>query len=248
MTLHRLYKKTHELQPSQLLNIMILWKTKNSYNSPMNTINIFPSVLALQDTPESWNFLISELPVPVLCVHYDIGDGEFVPSLMLPVGDISFLWEELPVDVHLMVKKPSEYFEKILSFPSVQAVAVHLECDEDVHELIQTLRNAGKKVGLALLDTTPADHLDPYILEIDYVIIMTIKWGYSGTPFIPEVLPKIADIHGKRPELPIIVDGGIGEQTLPLCINAGATGAVMSSALFSGGDLGWLKEYAESNQ
>ena len=62
---------------------------------------------------------------------------------------------------------------------------------------------------------------------------MTIKGGYSGTPFIPEVLKKITEIHNKRPELPIIVDGGIGETTLPLCIEAGATGAVMSSALFS---------------
>jgi ribulose-phosphate 3-epimerase len=223
-------------------------------------MQIFPSVLALQDAPESWDFLISELPVPVAGVHYDIGDGEFVPSLMLPPDDISFLGEWkveskmwkgeeyccFPVDVHLMVRKPSAYFEKILNFPSVQAVAIHVESDEDIHELIQTLRNAGKKVGLALLDTTPADHLYPYILEIDYVLAMTVKWGYSGTPFIPEVLPKIAEIHGRRPELPIIVDGGIGEHTFPLCLQAGATGAVMSSALFSGGDLEWLNEFTQA--
>ncbi len=112
----------------------------------MNAPQIFPSVLVLQDTPESWNTCIAELPVPVAGVHYDIGDGEFVPSLMLPPDDISFLSEELPVDVHLMVRKPSAYFEKLFSFPSVQAVAVHVECDEDIHELIRTLRNAGKKV------------------------------------------------------------------------------------------------------
>ncbi len=109
-------------------------------------MQIFPSVLALIDTPESWNTRIAELPVPVAGVHYDIGDGEFVPSLMLPPDDISFLSEELPVDVHLMVRKPSAYFEKLFSFPSVQAVAVHVECNEDIHELIRTLRNAGKKV------------------------------------------------------------------------------------------------------
>lgn len=206
-------------------------------------MQIFPSVLALIDAPESWNNRIARLPVPIAGVHYDIGDGEFVPSFMLPPDNISFLWEGLPVDVHLMVRKPSAYFEKILTFSSVSAVAFHIECDEDIHETIQTLSNAGKKVGLALLDTTPADHLDTYIQEIDYVLIMTVKWGYSGTPFIPEVLPKIAEIHHKRPELPIIVDGGIGEHTLPLCLDAGATGAVMSSALFSGGNLDWLQIY-----
>lgn len=138
-------------------------------------IAIFPSVLALIDAPESWNSRIAELPVPVSGIHYDIGDGEFVPSLMLSPDNISFLSETLPVDVHLMVRKPSIYFEKILSFPSVSAVAFHIECDEVIHETIQTLRNAGKKVGLALLDTTPANHLDTYIQEIDYVVIMTIK-------------------------------------------------------------------------
>lgn len=65
---------------------------------------------------------------------------------MLSPDDLSYLNSELPVDVHLMVKRPSEYFEKILSFPSVQAVAFHIECDEDIHETIQTLKNSGKKV------------------------------------------------------------------------------------------------------
>lgn len=151
-------------------------------------MQIFPSVLVLQDTPESWNSRIAQLPVPVAGVHYDIGDGEFVPSHMLSPDDISFLSQRkekkekikeedflLPIDVHLMVRKPSDYFDKILFFPAVSAVAFHLECDEDIHETIQTLRNAGKKVGLVLLDTTPADHLDPYIQEIDYVLIMTVK-------------------------------------------------------------------------
>ena len=69
---------------------------------------------------------------------------------------------------------------------------------------------------------------------------MTIKAGYSGNPFMPEMIEKIENIHHKRPELPIVVDGGIGEKTLPLCADAGATRAVMSSALFSGKDTGWL--------
>jgi pentose-5-phosphate-3-epimerase len=74
-----------------------------------------------------------------------------------------------------MVRKPSEYFPKVLAYPSVAAVAFHVESDEDIHQNIQTLKNAGKKVGLAILHTTPADHLDQYLLEIDYLIVMTVK-------------------------------------------------------------------------
>lgn len=154
--------------------------------------------------------------------------------------DILPLRKQLPIDVHLMVCRPSEYIPKLLTFSSVSAIAFHVECSEDIHETIQTLKNAGKKVGLAILDTTPADHLDPYILEIDYVIVMTISAGYSGNPFMPDMLSKIENIHQKKPELPIVVDGGIGEKTLPLCAHAGATRAVMSSALFPGKDVSWL--------
>lgn len=203
-------------------------------------MQIYPSLLALAERKQDWNSEIERVAPISSGVHYDIGDGALVPSFMLSVEDIELVHSSLPVDVHIMVQRPSEYIPDLLAFPSVSAIAFHIECSEDIHETIQTLKNAGKKVGLALLDTTPADHLDPYILEIDYVIVMTIKAGYSGNPFIPEMISKIHEIHQKRPELPIVVDGGIGEKTLPLCEQAGAAGAVMSSALFLTKDISWL--------
>lgn len=201
---------------------------------------IYPSLLSLAERKQHWNSEIERVAPISSGIHYDIGDGALVPSFMLSVEDIGLIHSPLPVDVHIMVQRPSEYIPKLLTFPPISAVAFHVECNEDIHETIQTLKNAGKKVWLALLDTTPADHLDPYILEIDYIIVMTIKAGYSGNPFMPEMLSKIAEIHHKRPELPIIVDGGIGEKTLPLCADAGATGAVMSSALFPWKNITWL--------
>ncbi len=206
----------------------------------MNKTAIYPSLLALAERKQDWNSEIEWVAPISSGIHYDIGDGQFVPSFMLAVPDIGLIQSSLPIDVHIMVQRPSEYIPELLTFPLVSAIAFHVECIEDIHEIIQTIKNAGKKVGLAILDTTPADHLDPYLLEIDYVIVMTIKAGYSGNPFMPEMLSKIEEIHHKIPELPIVVDGGIGEKTLPLCADAGATRAVMSSALFSGKDIGWL--------
>lgn len=201
---------------------------------------IYPSLLALADRKQDWNSEIERVAPISAGIHYDIGDGVLVPSFMLSVEDIGLIKSHLPIDVHIMVQRPSEYVSDLLKFPSVSAIAFHVECSEDIHETIQTLKNAGKKVGLAILDITPADHLDSYILEIDYVIVMTIKAGYSGNPFMPDMLSKIQEIHNKRPELPIVVDGGVGEKTLPLCVDAGATGAVMSSALFLTKDISWL--------
>ena len=163
--------------------------------------------------------------------------------MMLQPSDISKLHTDLPIDVHLMVHRPSEYFSTILRFESVKAVAFHVECSEDIHETIQLLKNAGKRVGLAVLHTTPVDHIDPYLLEIDYVLVMTVKGGYSGTPFIPEMMQKVTEIHQKNPELPILVDGGVARTTLPLCVQSGATRAVMSSALFKDSDHSWIREF-----
>lgn len=140
---------------------------------------IYPSLLALAERKQDWNSEIERVAPISSGIHYDIGDGAFVPSFMLSVEDIGLVHSPLPVDVHIMVQRPSEYIPKLLTFPSVSAIAFHVECDEDIHETIQTLKNAGKKIGLALLDTTPDDHLDPYLLEIDYVIVMTVKAGYS---------------------------------------------------------------------
>lgn len=135
-----------------------------------------------------------------------------------------------------MVEHPSEYLETCLADARVTDIAFHVECGEDIHELIQHIRQAGRRVGLAILAGTSADHLDPYLLEVDYVLVMTVKGGFSGTPFLPEVLPKIARIHAQRPELPIIVDGGVNLMTLPLCVAAGATSAVVGSCLFGAPD------------
>lgn len=112
----------------------------------MSHPSIYPSVLALRDDPASWDSRIAGLPVPIAGVHYDIGDGDFVPSLMLQPEDIASMHLKLPIDVHLMVRKPSLYFSDLMKHPSVSAVAVHAECDEDIHELIQHLKNEGKRV------------------------------------------------------------------------------------------------------
>lgn len=198
-------------------------------------MKIHPSILAA-DLSKIEREIASILSPSIQSIHFDIWDGIFVPSMMLKPSLLDKIPKKTPVDVHLMVKYPSKYFSKILTYRSVTAVAFHVECSEDIRENIAYLRSKGRGVGLAILSSTPADHLDQYLLEIDYVLVMTVKGGFSGTPFIPEVLQKIQKIHQKRPELTILVDGGINLDTAQLCTNKWATEAVVSSALFAQND------------
>ncbi|MCB9807434.1 hypothetical protein H6768_06230 [Candidatus Peribacteria bacterium] len=64
---------------------------------------------------------------------------------MLRPEDVSEIHLELPIDVHLMVQKPSLYFST-LAFQRSAAVAFHLECDENIQTTIQYIKDVGKKV------------------------------------------------------------------------------------------------------
>lgn len=65
--------------------------------------------------------------------------------MMLPIENISYFRSNFPVDVHLMVENPSSYFPQLLNYQKVAAVAFHVECKEDIHENIISLKNAGKR-------------------------------------------------------------------------------------------------------
>ncbi len=196
------------------------------------SMKIRPSILAA-NLSEIDKEIASILSLSIQSIHFDIWDGLFVPSLMLQISLLDKISKKTCVDIHLMVRYPSKYFSQILEYRQVTAVAFHIESLEDIRENISYLRWKGRRVGLSILPSTPTDHLDQYLLEIDYVLIMTVKGGYSGTPFIPEVLQKIKEIHGKRPELTIVVDWWINLETAELCTNQWASEAVVGSALFS---------------
>jgi ribulose-phosphate 3-epimerase len=62
---------------------------------------------------------------------------------------------------------------------------------------------------------------------------MTIKAGFSGQVFIPEMLDKVREIRKRKPNMPIEVDGGINYDTAHLAVAAGATRLISTSAIFN---------------
>lgn len=201
---------------------------------------IFPSLLGSN---------ISDIQNEILSIesessglHFDIGDGEFVASKMLSWDLLDSIKTPLPIDLHLMVNQPSQYLT-LLNNPHVTACAIHVECREDIHQLIQTIHNHQKKAWLAIMLDTPTDHLDQYALEVDYVLVMSVTGGKSGDPFHPEALKKVTEIHQKMPDTTIIMDGGISDKNIKLCHIAWANWVVIGSALFKQTD---RKNYIKS--
>lgn len=172
-------------------------------------------------------------------VHFDVMDGEFVPniSIGLPVLKSVRKATDMFLDVHLMIDRPVRYAQSFCK-SGADLVVMHLEADspEKISEAIDIIKANGKKVGLSVKPKTPASALYPFIARLDLVLVMTVEPGFAGQAFMPDQLPKIAELrnyidsHGLDCELE--VDGGITPENARLVIEAGADVLVAGSAVF----------------
>ena len=170
-------------------------------------------------------------------LHLDIMDGHFVPNISVGPQVVKAIrpLTKIFFDVHLMCSKP-----EILLEPFAQAGAdemiIHVELGEQVPALIWKIKSLGKKVGLAINPPTAISAVQPYLEQIDLLLVMTVYPGFGGQEFIHETLPKIQQAEAWRRErkLPylISVDGGINFQTAAECARAGADTFVAGTSLF----------------
>jgi len=171
-------------------------------------------------------------------LHLDIMDGHFVPNISFGpevVKTLRPVARKLEFDVHLMCSKPEILLESFAK-AGADRITVHVELGEAVSPLIWKIKSLGKKVGLAINPPTQIGLVEPFLKQVDLVLIMTVNPGFGGQPFINETLPKIQQVAEWRRELNldyrIEVDGGINFQTAVECAKAGADTFVSGTGLF----------------
>ena len=176
-------------------------------------------------------------------IHFDVMDGHFVPNLTFgpPMCKALRPLTKLPLDVHLMVERPGDWVSRFRD-AGADIVTFHVEAERHIHRVLQSIHDADMKAGVVLNPATPLSMCEDVLDECDMVLLMSVNPGFGGQKFIPHVLKKIEKlndmtlVHGLR--FDIEVDGGVNEQTAPLCRNAGATVLVAGNAVFSASDPG----------
>ena len=176
-------------------------------------------------------------------IHFDVMDGHFVPNLTFgpPMCNALRPLTKLPLDVHLMVERPGDWVTRFRD-AGADIVTFHVEAERHIHRVLQSIHDGGMKAGVVLNPATPLSMCEDVLDECDMVLLMSVNPGFGGQKFIPHVLKKIEKlndmklVHGLR--FDIEVDGGVNEQTAPLCRNAGATVLVAGNAVFSASDPG----------
>jgi ribulose-phosphate 3-epimerase len=170
-------------------------------------------------------------------LHVDVMDNHFVPNLTigLPVVESLRKATTLPFDCHLMIDAPDRW---AIGFAEVGSynVTFHAEAAEDPVGLAKNLRAAGSRAGLAIDRDTPVEPYLEILPHFDTLLIMTIKAGFGGQKFMPELLDKVrvARRHLDAGELDVRVevDGGISPDTVAAAAEAGADTFVAGTAVY----------------
>jgi ribulose-phosphate 3-epimerase len=137
-----------------------------------------------------------------------------------------------------MVSEPAKWVTPLQQAGST-SFTFHLESDlpeNDPRIMIQLIRQAGMKVGIAIKPKTPVEDLFPYMNDIDLALIMTVEPGFSGQKFMPDMMSKVETLRSKYPNVHIQVDGGLSPETIDVAATAGANVIVAASAIFGAPD------------
>ncbi len=175
-------------------------------------------------------------------LHLDIMDGHFVPNLSFGPATVKALRErnrDLFFDVHLMLDQPDRYIEAFAD-AGANGITLHVEPDYDIKRTLAAIRKHGLRTGIALNPATEAGAVEPFLGEVDLVLVMTVWPGFGGQSFIRETVEKMQELSRWRAERALTyrleVDGGIDLDTAPLCATAGVDTFVAGTAFFRAPD------------
>lgn len=162
-------------------------------------------------------------------LHIDVMDGVFVPNKKFEleiVKDIISISKK-KLDIHLMVND----LEIIKKYANLRPeyLTFHVEIIKDL-EIIKYVKSLGIKVGLAINPDTNIDKLIKYIDYIDLVLFMSVTPGLGGQKFMDDVILKIKEFKSKiNKDIIISIDGGVNNNTIGLCKDAGCDMVVVGS-------------------
>ncbi len=174
-------------------------------------------------------------------LHMDVMDGHFVDNISFGPAFVAATAKvaTVPLDVHLMVERPDHFLPRFTEW--ARNVTVHVEARHDVSRTLAAIRAAGCTCGLALRPGTDFGVLEPFLSQIDLLLVMTVEPGFGGQPFIPAMMEKVKAAAEARERMGlnyrIEVDGGINKESGALSISCGADTLVVGTFAFGAPDM-----------
>jgi len=180
-------------------------------------------------------------------IHCDIMDGHFVDNISFGPAIVGSVRKQtkLPLDVHLMIEHADHYLPRFVD-AGANSITVHVESEarHDVGKTLQQIREAGCRVGLTLNPETDFKLVEPFLDQIDMLLVMTVHPGFGGQAFREDQMSKLKRAvewnKSRERKIDIEVDGGINVETARVSIQNGANVLVAGTAIFK------AKDYAKT--
>ena len=173
--------------------------------------------------------------------HLDVMDGHYVPNITFGASTVAAVRAacDHPLHVHLMIEDPMRYASEFVEAGATR-VSFHPEVVADPAAVAHHIRELGAGAGVAVHPDRDLEATRELLDLLDVVLVMTVRPGFGGQPFLQEVLPKITEaralVEGSGSSADIEVDGGVNMSTVEVTVRAGAGIVVAGSAIFDGVD------------
>jgi ribulose-phosphate 3-epimerase len=166
---------------------------------------IAPAVLT--ETTDQFKTMMERIHQLADRVHIDITDGEFAPSFTINASEA--WWPQgWHADIHAMVARPSEYVDQLITL-RCDLIIFHAEVQEDLMPIIQKVKAADIKAGIALQRPTVPSTVANLIQAVDHVMIFSGELGKYGGKASLMQLEKVRLIKAINPNVEIGWDGGV---------------------------------------
>ena len=186
-------------------------------------------------------------------IHVDVMDNQFVPNLTIgpPVVKSLRPLSQKYMDIHMMVIEPEKLVEPFAK-AGADGITFHIEATEKPQEVIDLIRASGKDVGLSLKPKTPVADIEPFLDQIDLLLIMSVEPGFGGQGYVDGSTERVAEIKQLliekclKDRVKIEVDGGIKLHNAKEVLDAGADILVVGSEVFKAEDpVGMMRSFYE---
>ena len=174
-------------------------------------------------------------------IHLDVMDGRFVPNITFGEKVIATARKatKLPLDVHMMVLEPENYFESFAA-AGATGMTIHVEAAPHLQRQLSRIRELGCLAGAAVNPGTSFGGIREVAGDLDLLLVMTVNPGFGGQEFIPASVNKVARARHILDEMKsraaLEVDGGIARDTIEKVWRAGADTFVAGNAVFTAQD------------
>lgn len=164
-------------------------------------------------------------------VQVDIIDGKFAPFLgVICQKYVKKYTKTNFLEAHIMIENPESQMEFYQNL-GFKKIIPH-------YGALKNPKNyfSSAKRSIALNPNEPVNLIEPYLKNIETVLLMAVIPGKMGQKFIPQTINKIRQLRALSDKIEIEVDGGVNSETIAKIVEAGANIIVVGSAVFSAGD------------